>query len=161
MTYNAANQVTEVRVPRYFDSTDTNAIKNIANSRMLTEGNRRCQEVTEGARHLSSPALIVSRRGSRRCQALIRQQKVPGTYRHAMDGEPKPAVTEEPSKSGGTLPETVPSQAYPVIRQQKGSRRCQALIKLISQIPSQGLVSVDGRWFYSTKDSIASLMVFQ
>lgn len=31
-----------------------------------------------------------------------------------MDGEPKPAVTEEPSKLGGTLPETVPSQAYPV-----------------------------------------------
>ncbi len=31
-----------------------------------------------------------------------------------MDGEPKPAVTEEPSKLGGTLPETVTSQAYPV-----------------------------------------------
>ena len=30
--------------------------------------------------------------------------------------------------------------------------------RTISQIPSQGLVSADGRWFYLTNDSIASLM---
>ncbi len=30
--------------------------------------------------------------------------------------------------------------------------------RTISQVPSQGLVSADGRWFYSVNDSIARLM---